>query len=172
VTVTDTFGATASLTFPIHVSACGEARYGLTEPLQATVTHASNTLLGVPVGVTAAGTLLRIGQLSRDTGKNVRMAVYSDSAGSPDQLVAETPVFSATKSAQEIPVPPVSLAAGRYWVMAVYEVNTTIGIDLATGMGMYKYTSMSFGGLMPTAFPAAPPGGAARLNYWIVVAGP
>ena len=112
----------------------------------------ANTLLGVRYILGETKTLNAANLIGNNTGAKVRMAVYSDYKGSPDQLIVATDTATITTSPfLKIPVSPIELEAGDYWVMAVYDQpgnHTYINFD-AIGNEVY-YSPLTFGEEIPT----------------------
>ena len=77
----------------------------------------ANYLLGVKYSLSQEGTLNAIKLIGNDSGSGVQMAVYDDNGGVPNNLIA----YSAPSIVGELtslPVTPVLLPAGDYWIMA------------------------------------------------------
>lgn len=80
-----------------------------------------NTLSGVKFTVSGTSTLNSINLVGNDTGSAVRMAVYDDEGG-PNNLIASA-TGTVGAGITSLPVTPTEIAAGDYWVMAIYEVD-------------------------------------------------
>ncbi|MDO5977133.1 hypothetical protein, partial [Flavivirga jejuensis] len=61
-------------------------------------------LLGAKYTLAEAGTLNSINLIGNDTGGNVKMAVYDDNGGAPDNLIASTGVVTVGSGVVSLPV--------------------------------------------------------------------
>ena len=120
-------------------------------PDYADVNFGSNNLTGIKYSLPQEGTLNSINLMGNGTYANVQMAVYDDNNGSPDNLVASSNMGKVGFGRVALPVTPVVLPAGDYWIMAVYDAtglhtknNTTI-----TGSTVY-YQNLTFGDPIPS----------------------
>jgi hypothetical protein len=78
------------------------------------------------------------------------LALYSDSNGSPSQLLASTASTAITGGVQEIPVVnPIAVTPGTYWIMGVYGGPAGICSDKDTVNTTVKYTTLTFGNPLP-----------------------
>ena len=131
-------------------------------------------LLGEPITVSQACILLRFGLITTNAGSpSVKMGLYTDNAGNPNTLVSQFPATPLNNGILEVPVAPVNLAPGTYWLMADYSVSATVDTDGPpnTGPNQYKYTSLPFANALPATFPAPSTQPAApHFNYYLVVA--
>lgn len=144
--------------------------------LGATDVNSPNYLVGVPVTVTAASVLHRFGLIVRSdaVGKHVQFGLYRDSGGGagPGQLVAQTTGTVLLSGRNEIAptVASVALAAGTYWLMAVFDQNTNVGHDTTT-TGTWKYFMHAYGAALPNPIsaPITTETSVANLNYYLLV---
>jgi N-acetylneuraminic acid mutarotase len=139
---------------------------------QGSTTLGADYLWGIPVTVGEAGTLTALGVVPDQAGSNIQMALYSDSGGAPSALVAWTAPTLIGGGAMPIPVTtPTAIAAGAYWIMAVYDTKTVV-FESATPTTAY-YDYQPFGSALPSplVFPATYtlPG---SLNYFAVTESP
>lgn len=79
------------------------------------------------------------------------MAVYDDNSGVPNNLIASSAQSTVGSGFTTLPVSPVLLPAGDYWVMAVYETNGAHSEinKHATGNVVY-FKSLKYGNTIPT----------------------
>ncbi|WP_052467058.1 T9SS type A sorting domain-containing protein [Psychroserpens damuponensis] len=80
-----------------------------------------NRFLGVKHTLTEEGTLNSINFIGNNTGANVQMAVYDDLGNSPYNLVATSEIGTVGDGMVALPVTPVVLQPGDYWIMANYD---------------------------------------------------
>ena len=111
----------------------------------------ANYLLGVEYTLEQEGTLKAINLIGNNTGAGVRMAVYDDNGGVPNDLIAYSASSTVGDGLTSLPVTPVLLPAGDYWVMAVYasDGNHSDKNLNATGNVVY-YQSLDFSDPIPT----------------------
>jgi hypothetical protein len=123
-------------------------------PVSGSASFAANFLLGTQISL-PAGRVVSLTNLvpAADAGKHVKMALYADSAGSPGALVASTTSSTLITGLNLLAVTPLTLTAGRYWIMANYEVSATGYQD--TDVVTIKYVALPFASALPATFPAA-----------------
>lgn len=111
----------------------------------------ANYLLGVKYTLGQEGTLNAINLIGNNSGTGVQMAVYDDNGGTPNNLIASSAQSTVGNGLITLPVTPVLLPAGDYWVMAVYETqgNHSNVNQNATGNVVY-YQSLTYGEPLPT----------------------
>ncbi len=125
-----------------NASSCKSARVGPGPDSGATFRlGVGASLFAMPIGGIAAGKVAALGLLatvdaSNDKSVNVYLALYADVAGVPATFVAQTELLTTT-DALTAPTegainPPVSIAAGNYWLVLV--VSNTIRLH-ATDLG-------------------------------------
>ena len=69
----------------------------------------------------------------------------------------------------EIPVTPVALPPGQYWMFGIYDSDASIGIDETDPMAPVRYQEMPFGPTLPQPFGAASSYTGQRFNYYVRV---
>jgi hypothetical protein len=132
--------------------------------------HSPNYLLGSQITVPKNGKLLKFGLISKSSGANVIMALYTDNNGNPASLVASTSQTALNNSDQQIaPNVQANLTQGKYWIMAEYNVNASVGIDYSMSSAIVMYISHTFGSALPANFPAPTSYTGQRFNYYIVM---
>lgn len=111
---------------------------------------AGNVLLGVKFSLGQEGILKSVNLLGRNTGAFVQMAVYTDSSGVPNDLFISTPIAIVRAGIVSIPVTPVPIPEGDYWVMAIYNSSDghVYNTDQADENIIY-FTPMTFGDAIP-----------------------
>lgn len=110
-------------------------------------------LLGHAIVTTSSFTLTMLAVNAIDPGPSVVLALYADSAGAPSALVASTATETLVSGPNELPVTPVVLPAGTYWMAATYSADAKIanGNDNAT---VIAFTAHTFGTPLPDPFSA------------------
>ena len=114
--------------------------------------------------------LMNLALVAKSGGPQVILALYSDTAGEPDRLVASTPATTMTVGPVEVAVTPTPLPAGAYWMMAVYDGDASVGIDESDPAAPVRYMSQSFSDPLPDPMPPAFSYSGQRFNYYVRVA--
>ena len=89
----------------------------------------SGYLQGAVYAIPVASTVTHLGVIAKSSGQHARLALYTDDAGEPGELVVGTSVFTLAEGAQQIQVPATFIPAGSYWIMSVYDATVLIGTD-------------------------------------------
>ena len=81
------------------------------------------------------------------------MAIYDDNGGVPNNLLTQTAVSTVASGINSLPVTPVELAVGDYWIMAVYD-NTGSStnhsdVNLSATTSVVYYDDLPFGNPIP-----------------------
>ncbi len=141
--------------------------YGQATQLPTSNSFGGNYLLGHRVTVTAAGTIATFGIFNQSTVGRGMMALYTDASGRPGTLVARTEAFAITGGRQEIAAMPTApIAAGSYWLMAVYDRDNT-GYSDRSSSNSIAYIVFTFGTTPPTTFPTPMTYTSGTFNYYI-----
>jgi len=172
---------------PLNCGSCGNAcdagscsnavcamattvKVGNVADLGAVSSHWPNYLLGTSIQVTKTSKLLSFGVLSKGSGPQAIMALYTDSAGSPGTLVTNTAAFTLTSSSQEVAASTqATLPVGTYWLVAEYDKTGAIGYTASAPSVTTKYVTHTFGSPLPASFPAPSSYAGQQFNYWIGV---
>jgi hypothetical protein len=158
---TETSSTTTTTTLPLV--------YGNAAEFPGSSSHTPDYLLGSAVHVPLSATLTHLSVIAKSAGSRVVLALYSDSGGEPDQLVAATPATTMSVGANEIPVTPTLLSAGTYWIMGVYETDASIGFDETDTGAVVYYLYNPFADPLPASieWPSLYLGH--RFNYYLNV---
>lgn len=141
--------------------------YGWPEEFPGASSHAPNYLLGTMISVPAGGGVLtHLSTIGKAAGPMMKLALYTDSEGSPNTLVAQTAAVALTVGPNEVPVTQSFLPAGNYWIMGIFETNASIGISFPCEETV-KYISHTFSSPLPTTFPTPTVYSCQRFNYYI-----
>ncbi len=127
-------------------------------------------LLGTRIIVAAPATLDALAVIGKTTGALVTLALYTESAGAPHTLLAETDPTPLVLGALEIPLAggPVPLPAGSYWFMGVYSANAQIGLRHLPSSTV-RYVAHDFDTPLPALFPPHGSIMGQEFNYYLVV---
>ncbi|HND33291.1 MAG TPA: hypothetical protein PLA94_25005, partial [Myxococcota bacterium] len=147
--------------------ACASTHIGYDVDLGTSSNHAPNYLLGSRYTVSSSFTVTALAVIGKVAGPNMKLALYSDSAGTPANLIVQTATTALAVGAQEVAVTPTTIPAGDYWFMGIYQSTASIGISYAYS-DTVKYRSLSFGTALPASFGAPATYSGQRFNYYIV----
>jgi hypothetical protein len=142
--------------------------YGNTTAFTESDTFGENFLLGHEIEIEEEATITHFGVIAKSSGQQVRFALYTSAAGEPQNLVIGSGAATLTGGLQEVAVPPKRIAAGTYWLMALYDVEATVGVDF-TGDNAIRLRAMPFGDQMPEQFGAASGYTGDEFNYYVKV---
>ncbi|MDP8999034.1 MAG: hypothetical protein M3O46_02875 [Myxococcota bacterium] len=99
-------------------------KYGDVGPGSSSQGIVANRLAGVPIQVTAAGTLTGIGLVVVSGNPHVYLGLYSDQGNSPSNLLAQTAEITASQGRIESNVvTPIAISPGQYWLLAVADAQ-------------------------------------------------
>lgn len=82
---------------------------------------ARNYLLGHPITITSEMVVLELNLISKRTASNGRVALYTDVAGVPAELVVGSDSQGIRSGSNDFDVAPTRIPPGSYWLMAVYD---------------------------------------------------
>jgi hypothetical protein len=105
--------------------------------------------------------------IAKAAGANVLLGLYRNSNGVPTTLVVGTQPTPLAPGRVEVPVPPTTVAAGRYWLMALYDADASVGMDtsVSTATAMYSFRDFAQGLPATVSLPASLFG--QRYNYYL-----
>ncbi len=145
---------------------------GFSEPF-AGVGGYPNRLWGFSVEVEQDAWLGSLNFHGVGNGGDIQLALYSDAAGSPSDLLAlSEPLDSYSAGPYTLEVDPIALPAGTYWLMARNDFPSQIGLDFDPDiLPPFELTAidLDFGDPLPetlenpTTFPSYP------INLWMTV---
>ncbi|NNM24962.1 MAG: hypothetical protein HKO59_03060 [Phycisphaerales bacterium] len=104
----------------------GGSTFGYVDAFPTNVTNVRRLQVATQVTLAEAGTVTEVGAFIGGFADNCRFAIYSDLAGEPDTLLAETAAF-AIESAydwQSAALPPTHLTPGTYWLALAFAATT------------------------------------------------
>ncbi|NVK75134.1 MAG: T9SS type A sorting domain-containing protein [Oceanospirillaceae bacterium] len=123
--------------------------------------------------VPIAGTLTHLNLLGLGTNANVQMALYQDSAGIPQQLLAYT--LGGTVGNGNIALPVVTqifLPAGDYWIMAVYSNRGGHSYRTFAGTKRTYYQALTYGSTLPYTATGFSSYCCRDYRYWMTITTP
>ncbi len=113
----------------------------------------ANYIGGVEYYLPSNATISSLNLWGLGTNGLVQMALYQDNAGVPGNLLATSNIDTVDSGAISLPIAPLSLAAGFYWIMAIYDASGSTSdhthLTLSSNKTVY-YQSHSFGSPLPT----------------------
>jgi hypothetical protein len=132
-------------------------------------TMSANTLMGSRINVPVAGVLSHFGLIAKGGAGNVVMALYTDSTSGPRNLVALTPVTAIPGAGRhEVTMPRVSIAAGNYWLMAVYDVaGVEIGMSRSVPSAVVRFSPVGFSPTLPNPIGFSQTFSGQRYSYYV-----
>jgi hypothetical protein len=145
------------------------ATYGNAVEFLDASSHGQDYLLGSLVNIPQSATLTHLSLISKSNVAQVKLALYTSVGGNPGNLVASTPATQLSVGTMEIPVNATMLPAGDYWIMGVYNVNASIGIDYSDPNAQVDYIPLPFNAALPTTFPAPIVYTGQKFNYYVKV---
>src|SRR5690606_10116549 len=111
-------------------------------------------LVGVNFTLSEVGVVHALNMIGNGTGTDFQMAMYDDIGGAPNNLVASTAISKVGTGVMTLPVTPVQLAAGDYWIMAVYNTNGSStdhsNVNHVDTTSKVYYTELPFGNPIPS----------------------
>ena len=129
-----------------------------------------NYIFGIPISISTGGTLTNFGTWSLNNTSYMRMALYADNQGQPGNLVASTASTLMTIGKMEIaPSSSVTLAAGTYWLMAVYDRDTLVAVDWNNYVNNIRYYYSAYTNTLPSPLTGSSSYSHYNLNYYITV---
>jgi hypothetical protein len=152
---------------------CGDcpavAAYGITTELPSSSQHTAHYLLGSVLNISVPATVTHLSLIAKTGGPQVKMALYTDSGGVPDELVVGTTAHTLVAGVQDFPVPATPVAAGDYWIMAVYDTDASIAYDFEDGNPSYAFRLHTFSDPLPAEFGPAVVAGSQSFSYYLRV---
>ena len=156
---------------------CGNAlssaarRYGNLTPLSGNSQHQPNDLLGMPVTIAQGGTFLGFGAYGRSAGPHVVLSLYTEVAGRPGVLVAQTSsVTTCVGTMEPASTAQPQVAAGNYWIMGVWDVTGSVGFDTTATTAQVDWVPYAFSQTLPATYPSSSTRYSGQaFNYYVVV---
>jgi hypothetical protein len=146
---------------------CPEFHVGYDVEFSDIAKNTQDYLWGQAVEVTTTITVTDLAFISWEAGTNVKLALYNDAAGGPYSLLVATDSTPVVKGAQEIPVTATELKPGVYWIMAVFDVTTTLPTDRKCYVPT-AYSAQPFLDALPDPFAGNSAFDDWCLNYYLV----
>lgn len=111
----------------------------------------ANNLLGVNFTLSEVGVLNSLNMFGNVTSANSQMAIYDDMGGAPNNLIASTNISPVKPGLNSLPVTPLQLEAGDYWIMANYNIDGNhSNVNQSASSSLVYYTPLAFGSPIPT----------------------
>lgn len=157
--------APATAMFPLQAATLA----GFPTPFTTDGGCGANYLLGIQITVPTAGMVHRIGMISLQNGPNVKIGLYTSTGTAPGTLVAQVGPLALQQGRNEADITPVAIAAGTYWLEALYDNLGHCGLDGFGGTNTIAYISTPFTSPLPTTFPTPTTYQGGHFNYFIVM---
>jgi hypothetical protein len=149
---------------------------GYPTDLGSTGNRTGGVLLGQPITLAAGSTVRSFGLLAPSAASQVSFGLYSDQSGSPYQLVASAQSKAVLAGANVYPAVAASgqsltiATSGTYWVMALFDVTTTVRQSTTTGtLVTVKYLTTGFGALPSTLSGTMAQTNVPASNYYLLI---
>jgi hypothetical protein len=113
--------------------------------------------LGQLVTIPATTMVTGLGMIGNPGGGNAIMALYADAGGMPTLLLAQSEQATIGNGVNVLPMSPLSLSAGSYWLMAEFSATSTLCNDGGTSNTLI-FGSATFGSALPLNFQSVPGG--------------
>jgi hypothetical protein len=168
-TTTETDPTTTTTSSTTTTTLASGFTYGNADEFPAASDNSPDFLVGTPLMVTQPSVLTHLCVITKAAGPNMMLALYTDSNGLPDQLVASIPSTPMTLGRMEIPVAPMQIPAGTYWMMGVYDAEASIGLDESDPNALDAYASQDFSSPLPDPFGPAGSYTGQKFNYYVRV---
>lgn len=129
----------------------------------------ANYLLGQKVTVSSNMTLTHMGLITKAASAAGQWALYTNNTDLPGTLIANTAQHSVLMGDQMYAIVQgsVSLSAGTYWIMGVYNPSASMAVDTTVTTNKIAYISFGFGGALPATFPNPSVYNGTRFNYYL-----
>jgi hypothetical protein len=152
-----------------HIACDGAccAAYGNVTKLSSSGNYSANALCTRPLTIAFAGTLASLGVISVSSGTQIALGLYTDDAGTPGTLVAQTSAGTLNGGTLVLPAPNTPLAAGKYWFAASFSASTSV-VEDPTTVTAYCTTS-TFGGAFPSPYPSVTSYSGRIANFFVLV---
>ncbi|HEY6079021.1 MAG TPA: hypothetical protein VIW29_09475, partial [Polyangiaceae bacterium] len=147
---------------------CLFTRWGTYTPGPSSENRGPSTAQGFAIPVSSTTTLKALGIRTGNVAGSVhvRLALYADTGGIPNGLLAQTGSLTAVvNGATEGPVPEISLAPGQYWLFMVSDATVRL-TTLAITANWFS-APLTFGAY-PTTLPPLTGAAVAEANFYIV----
>lgn len=117
-----------------------------TDPDFTTGNFTPDYLVGVNFTLSQVGVIHSLNMIGNGSGATFQMAIYDDNGGVPNNLVAYTDASTVGTGIISLPIAPIQLEAGDYWIMAVYnEVGNHSNVNHSDQSSLAYYTELPFG---------------------------
>jgi hypothetical protein len=131
---------------------------------------AANYLLGSPLNVPDDVTIDMFSVIVKSGSGNFKMALYSDSGGAPDALVAETGSTAISGSGTySFDITDVAITAGDYWIMMLSDTSSIYLAYTTSTTETVAYINHSFSSSLPDPFGTASTYTGQEFNIYLTV---
>jgi hypothetical protein len=130
--------------------------------------HLPDYLLGSSIEVPEFMTITALALIGESATAHVKMGLYTDSHGNPDELVVGTDETAVPDGVLEIPVEPTPVTRGTYWLMAVYDTDASVGQEARATPNLIVFRRLDFADPLPLTFGRPVHEPSERFNYYVV----
>ncbi|WP_310991813.1 T9SS type A sorting domain-containing protein [Aequorivita marina] len=111
----------------------------------------AHNLLGVNFTLSEVGVLQSLNMFGNNTIAQIQMAIYDDMGGAPNNLIAFSNITSLEVGLNSLPITPMELEPGDYWIMAIYDINGNhSNVNQNASSSLVYYIPQAFGSPIPT----------------------
>jgi len=166
-TTTSSSSTTTTSTSSSTTTTLADLTFGNATEFTGASSHSPGFLLGSPVQIPVAVTVTHLAVIAKAGGSSVLLGLYRQSGGVPTTLVVGTPPTPLAPGRLEIPVTPTAIAAGTYWLMAMYDTDASVGIDTSVANAPDAYSFRDFGQGLPATVSQPTSMFGQRYNYYL-----
>ena len=113
-------------------------------------------------------TVTHLSLIAKAGGPHVLLGLYRNSGGVPTTLVVGTTPTALVAGRMEIPVTtPTRIAAGTYWIMAMYDDDASVGVDTSVANAPAMYAFQDFADGLPASVSGPSSMFGQRYNYYV-----
>jgi hypothetical protein len=166
-TTTSTSSTTTTSTSSTTTTTLADLTFGNATEFSGASSHSPGFLLGSPVQIPVAVTITHLAVIAKAGGANVLLGLYRQSGGVPTTLVVGTSPTPLAPGRLEIPVTPTTIAAGTYWLMAMYDTDASVGLDTSVANAQDAYAFRDFSQGLPATVSQPTSMFGQRYNYYL-----
>jgi hypothetical protein len=166
-TTTSSSSTTTTSTSSSTTTTLADLTFGNATEFTGTSSHSPGFLLGSPVQIPVAVTVTHLAVIAKAGGPSVLLGLYRQSGGVPTTLVVGTSPTPLAPGRLEIPVTPTTIAAGTYWLMAMYDTDASVGLDTSVANAQDAYAFRDFSQGLPATVSQPTSMFGQRYNYYL-----
>ncbi|WP_432798593.1 hypothetical protein [Poriferisphaera sp. WC338] len=143
--------------------------YGETTKLLLDNNISADLVIFHPVTITTPTFITHIGSTHSDpVSTNAVYGLYTNSFGSPDDLVVASPVTPLKAAGNLIPVTPTVVGAGTHWIAVLYDTDTLITTNSLPDAPQLRFITQPFAAGLPNTVSGDDSAGFFNMSLYIV----